>query len=378
MATMLMSTGCSSDEVVNDYSPENAIQFGTYVGRDASARASATTTESLQNSGNGFGVFANYTTNNVALNPNFMNNQQVTYVSGAWTYSPVKYWPNNDTDQVTFWAYAPWNTNNTNTSATAPHFVISDGTDYVASDLVTKKKSTVDDVDDKVLLTFHHMMSKVGFKVEAIVDEIEAGTNSSVDETSDATDKTITSGTQIVVTGVSLAGNLVTSGTYTYGDVAGSDPVRQDWCLGCDAAVSTTHSLEASQFKNPVTYTYGTLSQSIYGKSVGTANPTSQLNDDDEYLMLVPQTATINITVNYSVITEDANLAGGYSKVDNSITSGDFAFIFERGKAYNFVLHLGLTSVKFDATVKTWAEDDLDSSDDDRIVNVPLNFTNND
>jgi len=35
MATMLVGTGCSSDEVVNDYSPENAIQFGTYVGRDA-------------------------------------------------------------------------------------------------------------------------------------------------------------------------------------------------------------------------------------------------------------------------------------------------------------------------------------------------------
>jgi len=35
MATMVLSTGCSNDEVVNDYSPENAIQFGTYVGRDA-------------------------------------------------------------------------------------------------------------------------------------------------------------------------------------------------------------------------------------------------------------------------------------------------------------------------------------------------------
>ena len=48
MAAMLVGTGCSTDEVVNDYSPENAIQFGTYVGRDAGSRVAETTTETLK------------------------------------------------------------------------------------------------------------------------------------------------------------------------------------------------------------------------------------------------------------------------------------------------------------------------------------------
>ena len=150
MAAMLVGTGCSTDEVVNDYSPENAIQFGTYVGRDAESRVSVTTIDVLKASSYpGFGVFANYSTNNgVALTPNFINNTQVTWNTSAWTYSPVKYWPNNDTDQVTFWAYGPWDTNNTVPNADAPHFAISDGTDYVAAGPVTKSKSTIKTGED--------------------------------------------------------------------------------------------------------------------------------------------------------------------------------------------------------------------------------------
>lgn len=39
--------------------------------------------------------------------PNFMYNQQVNWVTDHWEYTPVKYWPNNPENTVTFWAYAP-------------------------------------------------------------------------------------------------------------------------------------------------------------------------------------------------------------------------------------------------------------------------------
>lgn len=66
----------------------------------------------------GFGVFGYYTDNSdydYTATPNFMYNQQITY-SSAWTYSPVKYWPNeygdkaiaDNTDKLTFFAYAPY------------------------------------------------------------------------------------------------------------------------------------------------------------------------------------------------------------------------------------------------------------------------------
>ena len=42
--------------------------------------------------------------------PNFMYDEDVTYDAGSsrWTYSPVKYWPNNEENTLTFWAYSPY------------------------------------------------------------------------------------------------------------------------------------------------------------------------------------------------------------------------------------------------------------------------------
>ena len=59
------------------------------------------------------GVFA-YFTNGAfsegSSTPNFMYNQQVERQTGdgSWTYSPVKYWPGNTMDKISFFAYAPY------------------------------------------------------------------------------------------------------------------------------------------------------------------------------------------------------------------------------------------------------------------------------
>ena len=39
--------------------------------------------------------------------PNFMYSQQVNWVTDHWAYTPLKYWPNNPENTITFWAYAP-------------------------------------------------------------------------------------------------------------------------------------------------------------------------------------------------------------------------------------------------------------------------------
>ena len=71
---------------------------------------------------NGFGVFGYYTNLNEydqLSKPNFMYNEKVVYSGGSWTYSPIKYWPNeygskaqsDDVDKLTFFAYAPFTAN---------------------------------------------------------------------------------------------------------------------------------------------------------------------------------------------------------------------------------------------------------------------------
>ena len=114
---------CTNDETavepqVAQQKGETPVVFDAYAGRAVTraGEVGETTATTLQSSG--FGVFAYYTDNgdydeNVST-PNFMYNEKVS--TASWTYSPVKYWPNeygsnavsDETDKLTFFAYAPY------------------------------------------------------------------------------------------------------------------------------------------------------------------------------------------------------------------------------------------------------------------------------
>ena len=355
MATMLVGTGCSSDEVVNDYSPENAIQFGTYVGRDAESRGSVldnNTTTGLPNQG--FGVYAYYTDNgdfnSSTSTPNFMKNTQVKSNNGTdWTYSPVKYWPNESTDKLSFFAYAPWDEYHTLKDVTGdPVYTftvptdVTDHIDFVVADATNKKNLTKQNIDEKVVFSFKHVLSRVGFKVEAVIDEVNSENNGADDN--DDENKPITSGTTISVQEVELFGNFHTT---------------------ADINMNTSTWSNHTNTTDSYILNYGDFVQTVADEVTTTAE---QLNTDSEYMMLIPHaTMAIKVRVKYTVTTADGNLQGGKSEVINNITSEEFAFTFDQGKAYNFVLHLGLTSVKLSADVTEW------DPATNHVVNVPLN-----
>lgn len=125
-AAVLALASCTTSEetfqgidFAQEEAQNNAIQFGTYMGNQVMTRAGyegSINTDVLKDNSkaNGFGVFAYYTgtktyneTNGTSatLKPNFMWNQQVSWKTGhtgeigaegdyKWTYSPLKYWPN--------------------------------------------------------------------------------------------------------------------------------------------------------------------------------------------------------------------------------------------------------------------------------------------
>ncbi len=136
-AAVLSLTACSSDDDAvqangaKTVAVNQAVSFDTYVPNATRAGdAGVQTTATLQTAGKGFGVFAQYsngtsTTDGAYANTtspsNFMWNQHVSYDASAWTYSPLKYWPNetdNDSqspaatsthaDKLSFFAYAPY------------------------------------------------------------------------------------------------------------------------------------------------------------------------------------------------------------------------------------------------------------------------------
>lgn len=145
-AASVVLTGCTESDLSSDTSlakesAPSAIEFSAKTRSAGSTRAGAVNqinTTSLQTGGHkdaGFAVFAfntgtsDWSTVNTTAKPNFMYNQQVKWDTSvepdAWTYSPVKYWPNGDdaanaanspsntateanAQKLSFFAYAPY------------------------------------------------------------------------------------------------------------------------------------------------------------------------------------------------------------------------------------------------------------------------------
>ena len=350
MAAMLVGTGCSTDEVVNDYSPENAIQFSTYVGRDAQTRGEILTTDGLKV--DGFGVYAYYTNdgryNSTTATPNFMNNTKVTHDGANWTYSPIKYWPNEQTDYVSFFAYAPHNAQNIAPIMPTPGDPIIEYTvdRNVANHVdLTVAESKLDqqkqNINGNVDFTFHHALSRVGFKVEAVLDE-DNQANGESDENNNH--NPVDNATTISVQEVELIGNFNVNAKLNLNTATWGNQTSQ----------ATSYKLESADFVDAVANNVN--------------NSPQILNKDDEFMMLIPTgTIGVKIRVKYTVTTVDSSLSSN-SVIVNDITSAEFPFTFAQEKAYNFVLHLGLTSVKLSASVNDW-----DETPGDIVVNVPIN-----
>ena len=353
-------TSCQKDQVINETPQQNAIEFGTYIGRDAQTKGSVLTTDGLKTQG--FGVYAYYTDNanyNATSSPlNFMNNEEVKYGTNSWEYSPVKYWPNESQDKLTFFAYAPYqsNRNASSTQVGDPILTIDVDTDVTkhidytyataGASLTTLTNITKQSINSTIPFVFKHAMSRVGFKVEAVIDQTTGQGNGDNDE-DNQTNSFNMSETTITVQEVELyaVNNFYTNsqlnlngGSWIYGDRnTESYKLRKDGNnfndIWCNVTVDKT-----------------------------------QLNKDDSYIFMIPSAFNVKVRVKYTVTTKDSSLLNEESKIVNDITSDNFNFTFVQGKAYNFVLHLGLTSVKLSADVAEWDEAT------DHVVNVPLNF----
>ncbi|MBR1485139.1 MAG: hypothetical protein IJ612_05545, partial [Prevotella sp.] len=93
-------------------------------------------------------------------------------------------------------------------------------------------------------------------------------------------------------------------------------------------------------------------------------------NENNTGFMLIPgsEPQTLYVTVDYFVRTADPQLARGYSEVEQIITNRVDVSNLEANKYYTLLIHLGLTSVKFEAVVADWATNGGDTYDEDGNV----------
>ena len=369
MALIVMS--CSKDETTMSIPQDsNAITFGTYVGRDAQTRATALNLEGLKASGYGFGVFAYYTDGAdfaSTSTPNFMYNQQVTWNTSKWEYAPIKYWPNEASDKLTFFAYAPHSSDpnsyitdlSAKTATGDPTLVFTvnpvakNQSDLLYANDAGLQNKTKQTIGGTVNFPFKHALSRIGFNVEVMADVVNPEGTGANDVT--GASGTLDTNTKVFVESVELIGKFDSSNTFNFAAGTWATPPT----TGTTGATTYSLDYDGSNFVNTVANNVTIAKQ--------------KLNADDSYLMVIPKVFTstptegLKIRVTYKVKTTDAALNGGFSEVTNVITSSEFDFTFAAGMAYSFNLHLGLTSVKFDATVTGWG------TESETVVNVPIN-----
>ena len=233
IALISLLAACSAEGPDLQEQERRAVGFGTYT-EQFSTRGEQGHTRGEQGhtraevkgaiaDGEGIGVYAYYhdgstweddwsdTPAENKTTPNFMWNQQCTYSNdiGAFTYAPLKYWPNEESDKLSFMAYYPYTdpaiveadpahpVNPASTASTGltplltnsgkglPSFTftvkdyIGDQVDLLVSDLIAdlpQSRDTEGDpgtpfhdlsIYDKVKFLFHHALAKVEFRIVA-------------------------------------------------------------------------------------------------------------------------------------------------------------------------------------------------------------------
>jgi len=126
-------------------------------------------------------------------------------------------------------------------------------------------------------------------------------------------------------------------------------------------AATLSEEIAEKSFTAPTNLSEG---QNIYKSTqpIGvTTTPKNVYEGETSPLLFLPDLyPVLHVTVEYVVRTYDANLKYGYSEVTQKIKKRlVFTKKTELNKAYNLLIHLGLTSVKFTATVSDWDSSEL-------------------
>lgn len=409
-ATSMLAACSSMDESADQpadkqQTDQQAVTFGAYVNRGTtrSGTAGELSTTSLQTGTHataGFGVFAYYTDNapySTTALPNFMYNQQVKYSGARWTYSPVKYWPNETgstaqstgIDRLTFFAYAPYvEVSDPNFGLTAEpssgiaaltranengfpyvrYYVDTDPSKCVDLCYATKVENmTKPTTDSPVTFNFQHALAALNVQIDADVD------NTTLHDHTNAVDvNTRIFVRSVTFTGFATKGQLnLYSGAWNNLDCdcdVTSAPVtiydgRWDGYEGMSESPN-----ERPAGLNPAIVQSGayTTTSSFTSTTTGVTKTAVNLFNSataTDPIYVIPTNVRVRVNIVYDVETYDPKLVSQYlgdgvtngSTIENNITAIlAEGFKITAGKKHTINLHLGMKSVKVEATVSNW------------------------
>ena len=230
---------------------------------------------------------------------------------------------------------------------------LTDGKADVNVDL-TKMKT-----NGKINFLFKHALAQINsLKVVADIDNNGAATGGSLSNTKIYVEKvTLANG---LTTGENPESTIIGNGTFdlTTGVwTAGSERENVAFNVAAasvktdaDLAMNTAIQIPATTPNvNPgVTEWEGIFS------TPGVTTTATNVFDGISTKLIPGSGQTLKITIKYWVTTKDSNLSKGYTWIPQEITKTISLGDIEMNKSYGIVMHLGLTSVKFTATVSDW------------------------
>ena len=440
-STLLLVTGCSKSEVVTsyedvakqDYIKQQSAQQEVNnqpvpVIFDVVSEEQATTRGAVNSKADlaieGFSVFAYYTGTStfddaVAAGtaiPNLMYNQHVTGSSAdgvnyTWSYTPVKYWPNNEVDNVTFFAYGTHvdvtqnaSDNTQDASGLASGITAISGNGYSGvpyliykldaetvdigdlNDLLYatgSKNNTKPSINDKISFSFNHALSAFGFGVCGVFNEVNRGTYSGddylIDDNSYIRIEEIVMKVTLPKQGrLSLDGKWTTTpsseGEITYNmdaDHIAENLRYTDYIVKNGGVID----VEATTAKAATLLSYGVgRYKQVAGESLpdgfslsdGDKIPNSGTNAiyqkvgltgtaQQNLFYFIPASSTgsvtFNFTITYHTLTQDSRMLYGIGDVKNVVSNSATISVAggdnANSKIYMFNLQLGMTTAKF-------------------------------
>ncbi len=390
--------GCSQNEIIEgSQNPDNAVNFGLYTpktkGTVTDNSGTTTNTTSTATTGirdTGFGILASYTEGKTFDEINgttststmdFMWNQLIDHkvtVTDGWGYTPLKYWPNQSSDMISFFAYAPYRVAedayiqvSNNTYKGYPQIKYSalgglasaEGSDanlQSSPDLVVAQELNRERITDKtkVEFTFNHILTRVGMTAKL--------------------DHTLTSDlgnagkTHVVITNIEIVGKaLPVSGTYTYtangkGDWSGLgyEDINLAGLINLSKVTIATTSADKANYEknNAIEVTDGNVATNLF-KGDG-------INETSEYLFLPPVNGglaanVVTVKISYDIVTIDDALNLGYSITSAIAEVGLPEGILKKGMAYtlNFTIYMYKIEVDVDK-IEVWDETDINQARD--------------
>ncbi|MBP3779478.1 MAG: fimbrillin family protein [Prevotella sp.] len=399
-SALLVLMACSStDESIKD-DLKNAeplpVNFGTYVNQSVTRAGTAgdITTTALLGTAGGFGVFGYYS-DNVEYSgnqiPNFMYNQAVTSTDGTtWTYSPIKYWPNEfgssaiseGIDKLSFFAYAPYVavtpstglvtesttdnitqlTRNTATGDPMVKYIVNSsgagvdllwGVNSSGLPYLNQSRTAGTTIDDKITFTFKHALAKLTATI---------ATDNSIDANSKVYVRSIT------ITGFASKGmlnlNNITPNQPLWLSYDGGEPTYEGMTFNDGRKDGREGTADGAQANEKNQLLNSTIIQTNTATGGVTNSAANLFSTTDLYVIPSGGTENVDVTIVYDVETEDAKLSTKLSdgstpgsSIENRITKTAVfgaSTGFVAGNAYTINITLGMKQVKLDASVATW------------------------